>query len=115
MTWLALADQDTLDEMEASPETATDKEDGVGKTRKKEGDGRLRKAIKWGSAVNWVGKERVKKSEVDGWCDDQGVAISNEDEKTEFEASARECWKRMEELRVQWEQRLKAAGFDELS
>jgi 3-keto steroid reductase len=115
MTWLALADQDTLDEMEASPETSTDKKDGVGKTKKKETGGRLRRAVKWGSAVNWVGKERVKKSEVEGWSDDKGVAIKDEEEKTAFEASARECWKRMEELRVQWEERLKAAGFDELS
>jgi 3-keto steroid reductase len=118
MTWLALADQETLDEMESSPETITDKETGVerGDTNKtRGGKGRVRRAVKWGSAVNWVGKERVKKSEVDGWCDDKGLVIQDQEEKTEFEEGARECWRRMEELRVEWEERLKKAGHDELS
>jgi len=113
MTWLALASQDTLDDMEKSDTTSTDGEGG----KKKDGikGGVMRRAAKWGSAVNWLGKERVKKSEVDGWYDDKGMGITDEREKLAFEESARECWKRMEELRGQWEERLKAAGFDELS
>lgn len=115
MTWLALANQDTLDEMEASPDTTADKETGVGKNKNIGTQGRIRRAVKWGSAVNWIGNERVKKSEVEGWCDGNGVATRDEEEKNKFEEDARECWKRMEELRIQWEERLKKAGYDELS
>ncbi|QDS74764.1 hypothetical protein FKW77_001469 [Venturia effusa] len=115
MTWLALADQETLDEMEASPDTATDKDTGVGDDKKIGTAGRARRAVKWGSAVNWLGNERVKKTEVEGWCDGDGVAIKDEEEKNEFEENARECWKKMEELRAQWEERLIKAGHDELS
>lgn len=115
MTWLALTEQSTLNEMEASPDTSADKETGVGKSKQIDAQGRTRRAVKWGSAVNWIGNERVKKSEVEGWCDGNGVAIRDEEEKNDFEETARECWKRMEELRVQWEERLKRAGYDELS
>lgn len=114
MTWLALADQETLDGMEASPQTAADKETGVNKTEVVK-EVNMRRAVKWGSAVDWVGKDRVKKSEVEGWCDDKGRSIKNEEEKNEFEENARSCWERMEELRIQWEERLKKAGYDELS
>ncbi|KAE9966357.1 hypothetical protein BLS_007050 [Venturia inaequalis] len=115
MTWLALADQETLDEMEASPDTTADKKTGVGQSERINTEGRMRRAVKWGSAVNWIGNERVKKSEVEGWCDGNGVAIKDEEEKSKFEENARECWKTMEELRAQWEERLKRAGCDELT
>ncbi|TID15159.1 3-keto-steroid reductase [Venturia nashicola] len=115
MTWLALADQDTLNEIEASPDTTADKETGVGQSKKISTEGKTRRAVKWGSAVNWIGNERVKKTEVEGWCDGNGVAIRDEEEKSDFEENARECWKRMEDLRIQWEERLKKAGYDELT
>ena len=68
--------------------------------------------IKWGSATNWRGNERVKPLEVHWLYDDNGNAAS-EEERQSFFGVGREAWKKMEELRVEWEQRLKDAGYDE--
>ncbi|KIW01987.1 uncharacterized protein PV09_06497 [Verruconis gallopava] len=68
--------------------------------------------IKWGSATNWRGNERVKITEVEGLYNDKGVPYSDE-EREKFFQLGREVWKRMEDLRTEWENRLKDAGFDE--
>jgi 3-keto steroid reductase len=81
MTWLALADAKTLDEIE-------------GKTK-----------CKWGSAVNWLGKERVKKTIVDGWATEMGEPVKGK-ERAAFEDLGKRCWAEMEELRKEWERRL---------
>jgi 3-keto steroid reductase len=118
MTWLALAQQSTLDEMERpSSSNTTDADttaEAEGSAKKVHGE-ETRKGAKWGSAVNRLGEERVRKSPVEGWLDDKGRLVKSESEKVEFEELGRECWKRMEELRGEWEERLREAGFDELS
>jgi 3-keto steroid reductase len=81
MAWLALADFETLDEME-------------GKSK-----------CKWGSAVNWLGKERVKKTVVEGWVDENGEP-AKEKERRSFEELGRRCWGEMEGLRKEWEELL---------
>jgi 3-keto steroid reductase len=69
-------------------------------------------AIKWGSATNWRGSERVKLTEVDQLYDDKGQSYGQE-ARERFFGQGREAWRRMEELRVEWEQRLKDSGYDE--
>jgi len=97
--WLALIDQDEIDDME-----------------QREGKG------KWGSAVDTMGHERVMRSVVDGWglggrmgegelkgtkgTRRDFVEVSRED-REDFEDVGRECWRQMEGLRVAWEERLK--------
>jgi 3-keto steroid reductase len=81
MAWLALADSETLGEMEA-------------KTK-----------CKWGSAVNWLGKERVKKTVVEGWVDENGDP-AKEKERKSFEELGRRCWGEMEALRKEWDELL---------
>jgi len=118
MTWLALAKQDMLDEMEMDDECV--EEDGEAVLNEKqdqgsrESEGREGKGIKWGSAVNWLGNERVKKTVVEGWVDEKGVPVKSESERIDFEENGRECWKRMEALRVEWEERLREAGCEEM-
>lgn len=110
-----------MDEMEQSSDprdnTTDDTAGKDGGTVKKEhvkqkGE---RSVAKWGSAVSRLGEERVKKSEVEGWFDLKGNAVKSEEERVQFEELGRECWKRMEALRVEWEARLREKGFDELS
>lgn len=50
--------------------------------------------IKWGSATDKSGKELVKPTAVEG---ERGV---------EWEALGRDCWRQMEELRMDWKKRL---------
>jgi 3-keto steroid reductase len=69
-------------------------------------------SIKWGSATNWRGNERVKRTEVDWLYDDKGVS-EGEEKREQFFGLGREAWQQMEEMRVEWEQRLKDAGYDE--
>lgn len=69
-------------------------------------------SIKWGSATNWRGNERVKVTEVNWLIDDKGRA-EGEEKRERFFGVGREVWKGMEEMRVQWEQRLRDAGYDE--
>jgi len=121
MSWLALAQQSTLDEMEQSSHpkdnTTNDTAGKDGSTAKRESvkQKRDRSGAKWGSAVYRLGEERVKKSEVEGWFDRKGNPVESEEEKVQFEELGRECWKRMEGLRREWEARLREKGFDELN
>lgn len=69
-------------------------------------------AIKWGSATNWRGSERVKVTEVEGLYDEKGVR-DDEEKREQFYGLGRDVWRQMEELRMEWEQRLKDAGYDE--
>lgn len=103
MVWLALADESTLDKMEAR--------EGVGK---------------WGSACDIWGNERVERTEVEGWG--WGGRLEDVDEgkrrkgrspyakdlttqdKEKFVETGRRCWEEMESLRLEWEERLEDAG-----
>ena len=96
--WLALTPQAELDRME---------DDG--------GPG------KWGSATDLWGRDRVMRTEVDGWglggrIDRGGVPVSprrpgsrrgavdlTEDALQDFEDLGRGCWREMEDLREVWE------------
>ena len=69
-------------------------------------------SIKWGSATNWRGNERVKPTEVHWLYDEKGQTYGDE-QREKFFGLGREAWKKMEEMRVEWEQRLKDAGYDE--
>jgi 3-keto steroid reductase len=76
-------------------------------------------AVKWGSSTNRWGDERVKKTEVDGWGWDGtvGAVVDGEKRKgrhweavdlteearAEFEILGGQCWKKMEEMRSEWE------------
>jgi 3-keto steroid reductase len=96
--WLALAEQATLDKREGTE----------GKS-------------KWGSAINWLGKERVLRTEVQGWgfggiVGEKGPKLGlwgderlSEETRSEFEGLGKECWARMEGLRKEWEERLEGA------
>ncbi|KAH7135973.1 3-keto-steroid reductase [Dendryphion nanum] len=100
MVWLVLAKQSTLDAMES--------QEGVGK---------------WGSATDWWGRERVDRTEVDGWGwggilgektrkkgrHPHAKDLSKEDKQT-FEKTGKSCWAEMEKLRLEWEARLNDAG-----
>ena len=101
--WLALADQEELEDME--------QRDGKGK---------------WGSAVDRAGHERVMRTVVEGWglggrMGEEKVRVRKgtrreierevtKEDREEFEEIGRESWKAMEALRVMWEQRLRDAG-----
>ncbi|EON66814.1 hypothetical protein W97_06216 [Coniosporium apollinis CBS 100218] len=97
--WLALAAQSTLDSIE--------ERGGKGK---------------WGSATDWRGRDRVARTEVEGWGWGGRVGEEvkrgrwryakdlTEESKVEFEELGRACWKEMEGLREEWEERLQDAG-----
>lgn len=97
--WVALAEQSTLDSMEA---------------------GGSQKA-KWGSSTDRWGNVRVRRTEVGGWGWRGVVGETNADlmkgrkrgvkeltleQREEFEAMGARCWRKMEELRREWEDRL---------
>lgn len=97
--WVALAEQSTLDSMEA---------------------GGVQKA-KWGSSTDRWGNERVRRTEVGGWgwrgvfgetgADlikgrKKGMKELTLEQREEFEAMGARCWRKMEELRREWEDRL---------
>jgi 3-keto steroid reductase len=99
MVWLALAKQSTLDNME--------EKEGVGK---------------WGSATDFWGQERVERTEVAGWGwggkmgeykrkgrDPYAQDVTKESAE-KFRETGEKCWKTMERLRIEWEDRLRAAG-----
>ncbi|KAH7396557.1 3-keto-steroid reductase [Phaeosphaeria sp. MPI-PUGE-AT-0046c] len=99
MVWLALAKQSTLDNIE--------EQDGIGK---------------WGSATDFWGQERVERTEVAGWGwggrlgeykrkgrNPYAKDLTKESAAKLLETGA-ECWTEMERLRVEWENRLQAAG-----
>ena len=102
-TWLALAEQSTLDAMNAQH-------------------------VKWGSSVTRLGHSAPKKSEVEGWGwegrigenealerDESTGVLRNsmgrkwdaapltEEKRAEFEADGRRCWIELEKLRSAWE------------
>lgn len=96
--WLALALQDELDAM-----------DDRGKHCK----------TKWGSSTDRGGRERVRRTEVEGFRSsrngkddgDRGDEKDGEEEVSEeFEELGRTCWMHMEALREEWEERL---GFSD--
>jgi 3-keto steroid reductase len=99
MVWLALAQQSTLDSME--------KKEGVGK---------------WGSATDFWGQERVERAEVAGWGwggrlgehkrkgRDPYAQDMTKESTERFQETGRKCWEEMERLRIEWEDRLRAAG-----
>jgi len=99
MVWLALASQDTLDNMEAK--------EGVGK---------------WGSATDAWGQERVDRTEVAGWGwggklgeykrkgRDPFAKDLTKESHERFVNTGRRCWEEMEKLRIEWEGRLQRAG-----
>jgi 3-keto steroid reductase len=92
--WLALAPQDELDMME--------------------GHDRQRKA-KWGSSTDRRGRERVRRTEVEGYTsvrDGNGDGSEKEEISPEFEELGRTCWMQMEALREEWEKRLGFSGHD---
>lgn len=99
MVWLALAKQSTLDAME-----------------EKEGAG------KWGSGTDFWGQERVERTEVAGWGwggrmgeykrkgrNPYAQDVTKESAE-KFRETGEKCWAEMERLRVEWEDRLQAAG-----
>ncbi len=75
--------------------------------------------MKWGSATDTGGNERVMKTEVDGWGwnGEVGSALDKENMKgrkpgavaltkearEDFEVLGGKCWGKMEELREEWE------------
>ncbi|KAI0907806.1 hypothetical protein F4823DRAFT_601507 [Ustulina deusta] len=102
-SWLALADQSTLDAIDAQH-------------------------IKWGSSVTRTGHAAPKKTEVEGWGWEghiEGPGAFKQDEahgvlrkaigrkwdavpltkekKAEFEVDGRRCWTELERLRIAWE------------
>ncbi|MCJ1472241.1 3-keto-steroid reductase [Lambiella insularis] len=96
--WLALAGQEVLDRIE-----------------EREGQG------KWGSATDVAGRERVRRTEVDGWGYGGWVGQGREfgtkwrrreardltvEDREAFEELGRQAWGEMERLRVEWEERL---------
>lgn len=101
--WLALSSSAMLDEIEEN-----------------EGKG------KWGSAVNSWGRERAVRTEVAGWGFGGRIGevrpkigrwdlwVNDEEGLKKFEELGRECWARMEELRVEWEERINKAGGEEV-
>lgn len=101
--WLALSPQSMLDKLAES-----------------EGPG------KWGSATDQMGNERVERTEVEGWgyggvVGDvnlnkarkkgrmRGVEDVTEEAREDFVVLGMECWRELERLRVEWEQRLSSS------
>ena len=88
-------------------------------------DGAHAERVKWGTSTDFWGECRVKKTEVDGWGWEgkveemralkqehklrgrkPGVADVTEERLVEFKELGANCWKTMEELREQWENRV---------
>ncbi|KAK4042396.1 hypothetical protein C8A01DRAFT_13996 [Parachaetomium inaequale] len=91
-------------------------------------DGARAERVKWGSSTDVWGECRVKKTEVDGWGWEgrveemralkqehklkgrrPGAVDVTEEKLVEFKELGAECWRRMEELRERWEERVDAA------
>lgn len=117
-TWLALADQRTLNSLEGSGGDANSDE-----RRNRDEESEVGKG-KWGSSTDFWGEERVRRTEVPGWGWTGKVDYVGEGEKKtrkgrkrdaiditkeereEFEIIGRQVWLQMETLRREWEQRL---------
>ncbi|KAF2426559.1 hypothetical protein EJ08DRAFT_671800 [Tothia fuscella] len=87
MVWLALAEEKVLKERDA-------------------------RNAKWGSAVNWIGSERVKLTNVDGYAGEDGSLLRDENGRGEFEKTGVEVWEEMEGLREEWEKVLGEEGWE---
>ena len=97
-TWIAISPQSTLDKIEGQK--------GKGK---------------WGTSSDWWGRERVVKTETEGWglggrigpearahgmTRWSGMTDVTAQDREDFEVLGVQAWKAMEELRVEWEARL---------
>lgn len=97
--WLALADQDELEDIE-----------------QREGKG------KWGSVCDRMGRERVMRTVVEGWGlggrmgegdvanrlgSKPGFREVTQEDRENFQELGRECWREMEGMRVAWEEMLR--------
>jgi 3-keto steroid reductase len=90
-------------------------------------DGVHAERIKWGSSTDFWGECRVKKTEVDGWGWEgkveemrdlkqehklrgrkPGAVDVTEERLVEFKELGANCWRRMEELRDEWEKKVDA-------
>lgn len=103
LVWLALSPQSTLDAAE--------------KPYRDRGGGHA----KWGSSADFWGKPTVASTETDGWgyggvVDGEhvveadrvrrrrrGMKVATAEDRVRFEDLGRECWRQMEELRVEWD------------
>ena len=109
--WLALASEETLSNLE-EPHPSQPRYD--------------RATTKWGSATDAEGKERVERTEVEGWGWSGRVGESSarrlrgrmrgavdltQEGREEFEELGRTVWTEMERLRGLWKGRLDAAGL----
>lgn len=96
--WLTLADQEELEDMEQK-------------------DGKA----KWGSCTDRAGYERVMRTVVEGWGlggrmgeekfakrkgTRPGTLEITKEDRENFEQLGRDCWSRMEALRLEWEARM---------
>ena len=96
--WLALTDFEELEDME-----------------QREGKG------KWGSSSDRAGHERLMRTVVEGWglggrmgegelTRRKGVRPGTHevtrDDREDFQELGRNCWRQMEELRIEWEAKL---------
>ena len=76
---------------------------------------------KWGSSTDFQGYERARRTEVEGWgfggkvgdwqvygqgSRKRGAVDFTLEAREEFEELGRECWRQMENLRKEWEERL---------
>ena len=123
--WLALASEETLTSFEkphGNDITQAEHDHGLSPERGPV----LRRVGKWGSATDSEGNERVERTEVAGWGWDgrpetssvtrlrgrmRGAKDLTKADREKFEELGKECWKEMERMRVDWEERLDAAGL----
>jgi 3-keto steroid reductase len=103
LVWMALAPQSTLDAAE--------------KPYRDRGGGHA----KWGSSTDFWGRPIVASTETDGWGNGgvvdgefvveadktrrrkRGMKVATAEDRVRFEEVGRECWRQMEELRVEWD------------
>ncbi|KAJ5297557.1 hypothetical protein N7508_007806 [Penicillium antarcticum] len=82
--------------------------------------------VKWGSSCTRSGVDSIASTELDGWGHGgvvgtfvtegdrvrrrkRGAVDLTREQKVEFEGLGRQCWKKMEELRIQWDEILDRA------
>ena len=117
--WLALIPEDILESVEGPLPARSTASPGSFDDDGEQGKG------KWGSSTDRVGSERVIRTEVEGWgwsgrvgeLADGGIRTNRgryrgmkaltEERKEEFEETGRRVWKEMEDLRSEWEERLR--------
>uniref|UniRef100_A0A093XTJ7 3beta-hydroxysteroid 3-dehydrogenase n=1 Tax=Talaromyces marneffei PM1 TaxID=1077442 RepID=A0A093XTJ7_TALMA len=103
LVWLALSPKSTLD---AAEKPYRDRAGGH---------------AKWGSSTDFWGRLIVASTETDGWGHGgvvdgvhvveadrvrrrrRGMKVASAEDRVRFEELGRECWRRMEELRVEWD------------